>query len=345
MFADVVIVGGGFCGVHIAKKLDKLNLSTIFIDKKQYFEFIPAIPKLVTDSKHVKKIRIPYSFRKVKFVKDEITLITEKEVRTKKNSFSFRFLIITAGSVYPIPLKNTKKVFILKNSNDALKLNSALKNAENILIVGGGLIGTELAGEFATKTNKKITILEQGPRLLGRNAKSASNFAYDFLRKRTCEIIFGEKLINYSNNTIVTDKKEISHDLIVWCAGTKPNSSFIRGKLLNSLNEKGNIQVNSFLQVKGFDNIFCGGDVNDVPEEKTAQNADRHARIIVHNLRALLGKKNKMVKHKPRSGPLVISLGDWNGIFVFKNFVLKGFIPGLMKHIIEKVLLFQIKYL
>ena len=52
-----------------------------------------------------------------------------------------------------------------------------------------------------------------------------------------------------------------------------------------------------------------------------------------------------MIVHRPRSGPLIISLGDWAGLMIYGNLVLKGFIPGILKHVVEKILLFQIEYL
>lgn len=348
---DVVIVGGGFCGLHVAKLLEKKlpeGYSALLIDKKDFFEFTPAILKLATRSHHSTSIRVPYQhlFKRVTYTTEEVIAISPKNVQTTKRKISFRYLVIASGVSYPVPLKNAHHVFTFKNGEQAILFHDALAKAKRVVIVGGGLIGTELAGELATKTDKKVTIIEPGQRILGRNTEAASRWASKWLLKHGCTIIFNERAVAQEKNNIVTDKgKRISADIVAWCAGIQAESSFLQDELKNAITERKTIRVNEFLQVQQFTNIFCGGDLNSIVEEKTAQNADRQARVIVHNLLALLGKKRSMIVHRPRSGPLIISLGNWAGLMIYGNIVFTGLIPGLLKHVVEKLQLFQIKYL
>jgi|SRR3989344_433935 len=347
---DIVIVGGGFCGVHVAKLLEKKlpqGYTAALIDHKEYFEFTPGVPKLVLNPSHAENIRVPFKdlFKRVHFVKGEVTKISPKQVHTKSQSFTFRHLVIASGVAYPIGVKSTG-VYTLKNGDEVRKFHDALQLAKSVVIVGGGLVATELAGELVTKTDKKVIMIEPGTRLLCRNAERASAWVSHYLSKRGCKILYGERAVKHEKGAIVTERgTKIPADLVAWCAGIKPESGFLEGALKDAVTEKKNIKVNNFLQVNGFPNIFCGGDLNSIVEEKTAQNADRQARVIVHNLLVLLGKKNLMIVHRPRSGPLIISLGDWAGLMIYGNLVLKGFIPGILKHVVEKILLFQIKYL
>jgi len=72
-----------------------------------------------------------------------------------------------------------------------------------------------------------------------------------------------------------------------------------------------------------------------VQEEKTAQNAERHAHLIIKNLDRLKNS-HSLIAHKPRSAPLVISLGDWTGIMTLPNgWVITGIVPGILKWLIE----------
>lgn len=346
---DVVIVGGGFCGVHVAKFLDKAlpkGYTVALIDKKDYFEFTPAVPKIITNPNHVNKIRVPFKdiLKNVTVIKGQVVKISPTQVRTKEGVFSFRYLIITAGVAYPSP--HHLNVFTLKNGDEALKLREALKDTKSVVIVGGGLVATELAGELLTKTDKQVTMIEPGPRILSRNTESASAWASNFLVKKGCTILHGARVVKHEKGAVVLETgKSVPAKLVAWCAGIHPESDFLEGKLKKSVTENKSIKVNNFLQVDGFPNIFCGGDLNNVVEEKTAQNADRQARVIANNLLVLLGKKRSMIVHRPRSGPFIISLGDWSGLFVYGNLVFKGFIPGILKHVVEKLLLFQIRRL
>lgn len=357
----ILILGGGFCGTLTAKLLERSlpRAEIILIDKKSYFEFSPSIHKVVFDKDYFKKIIINYEkiFKRVKFIKDEVLEVTPKLVKTKNNVFSFDFLVISLGITYPINLKNKVNVFSLKHVSDIM--NASVLSSKKILVIGGGLIGTEIAGELATKTDKEIILVHSKNRLLERNPEKASNYAFDFLKNRNVRILLNEKVIDHKNNVFITSKgTKISANLALWCAGIKPDASFMNG--FNKITDKnGFVKVNSFLQLNN--NVFVGGDLNNVDEEKTAQNAERHAHCIANNIESLINKKSLTV-HKPRSGPLVISLGDWHGILTFKpdeflqenswviknckfltNFTIKGILPGILKHLIEWWIL-RIKY-
>ena len=119
------------------------------------------------------------------------------------------------------------------------------------------------------------------------------------------------------------------------CTGITPNYDFMKKSFRDKLNSKGFIKVNEHLQLEGYDNIFAVGDVSNRAEEKTAQNAERQARVVVKNIFAL-EKNGNLIQYHSKRTPLVISLGKCNGILSFGNFVLTGFIPALLKLFIEK---------
>src|SRR3989344_8413454 len=228
---DIVIVGGGFCGVHVAKQIEKKlpKVTAALIDHKEFFEFTPAVPKIVTDPAHVNKIRVPYArlFKRVSFIKTELLSVSPARVRTKQGEFSFKYLVIATGSKYPAPAGTSA----LKSSEDALKLNQKLAGASSVMIIGGGLVGTELAGELVTKTDKKVTLLEPSQRILGRNTERASSWAQNYLTMNGCDIIFGERVNKASAKSVTTSHGVRKADVIVWCAGIKSESGFLEGSL------------------------------------------------------------------------------------------------------------------
>ncbi|MEK6857895.1 MAG: FAD-dependent oxidoreductase [Nanoarchaeota archaeon] len=345
----ILILGGGFCGTAAAKLLEKKipKAEITLIDKKSYFEFSPSIHKVAFDKKYFKKITIPYKniFKRTKFIQDKIIEVSPYFVKTSKRIFSFDYLIICTGIKYPINLKNTKNVCPLKDFFEAAEMGVKIASSKRILVIGGGLIGTEIAGELVTRTNIEVILVHSSNRLLDRNPAKASKYAYDFLTKRGVKIIFNEKIVLHSDGYFITNtKRKIKAQVGLWCAGILPDASFMK-EFGNLTDSKGFIKVNEFLQLEKHKRIFVGGDINNVPEEKTAQNAERHAYVIAKNIITLVKNSSThkqpityhklLVFHNPRSGPLVISLGDWHGILSFKNFAWCGRIPGILKHLIE----------
>ena len=103
----------------------------------------------------------------------------------------------------------------------------------------------------------------------------------------------------------------------------------------SKLNERNQVKVNEYLQLVGERKIFAAGDVNDLNVEKTAQNAQLQAKIVVNNIYALENGR-ELASYIFKKTPLVISLGKYNGIYCHGNFVFSGFIPALIKVFIEK---------
>ena len=88
------------------------------------------------------------------------------------------------------------------------------------------------------------------------------------------------------------------------------------------------------MRVKGFKNIFASGDLIDLPDEKTAQNAKKHGNLIAKNILNAISNK-KLKEYNPKARIMVISLGDWHGIISSENWAIKGIIPAILKKAIE----------
>jgi len=97
----------------------------------------------------------------------------------------------------------------------------------------------------------------------------------------------------------------------------------------------GFLKVNKYLQLQGEKNIFVAGDVTASTEEKLAQTAESRAVVVVKNVTRLAEGKPLTRIYKETPKPVVISLGYYDGVFVYKNFALCGFIPAILKEIVE----------
>ncbi len=337
----VVVIGGGFAGALAAKKLQN-RFNVTLIDMKNYFEFTPGILRTIVEPEHAKKIEVIHKdyLGKAEIIVGEVTEVSGKSVTVKtktgkKKNVGFNYLLISSGSGYNPPIK--EKNLVLSSRKDMLqKSYDKVCKAKNILIIGGGIVGTEFAAEIATHyKNKNLTIVHSGSKLMERQNEKARKYAEDFLKKRGVKIIFNEEVIKKIGKNYITDKgTKIRTDLAFLCTGIQPNFEFMKKKFSGILNEKNYIKVNSFLQLQDHKNIFAAGDITAIPEEKLAQNAEKQGKIATENIMRLeLEKPLKEYRPKPRI--MVISLGKWDGILTYKNMALTGIVPGILKTLIE----------
>ncbi len=335
----VAIIGGGFCGVLVAKKLEKINdVQTVLFDKKPYFEYQPSLHKVVFKPTYLNKIRREYTsfLKKTEIIISKVMEVTPQQISTSKKKINFDILVISTGIDYLIFLENKENVHVLKNGEEALQLAKKIRNSHHILIVGGGLIGTEFVGEILTKLpEKSITIIHPHEKLLERNPYDASYYSQKYFKKNHVTFIFGEKVISHNNGSFFTNKNRKLHaDLCIWCAGIKCNPDFMKKFPDNCFSNRDALRVNNYLQLEGLSNIFVGGDINNIKEEKTARKAELHAKVIVNNIKRMLTNRS-LIPYKSVRSPMVISLGDWRGIIQYK-FVIPGlFIPGILKWLIQ----------
>ena len=332
----IVVIGGGFAGAYAARKLEK-EFDVVLIDTKDYFEFTPSVLRTLVEPKHARKIQVRHShyLDRAKIVNDEVLEVTDKNVSTGKEEYEFDYLIICAGSRYNTPIKE-KNLVITARADELRKYAAKLKEAETVLVIGGGVVGTELAAEIIEAyPQKKITIIHSRDQLLHRSPPRARKYARKFLKSRGVEIIFDEKVTGNNGHTyITTTGRRIHADLAFMCVGITPNYEAIKKKCSTSLDDRNYLCVEKTLLVKGFDHVFAAGDIAAIYEEKTAQSAEKQAAVVVQNIHHM-EKGHKLVEYESVKRPMLISLGKKCGMFVWNDFVLTGLLPGLLKGFIE----------
>jgi len=332
----LVIIGGGFTGSHCAKKLGE-KFETVLIDDKDYFEFTPSILRTIVEPKHIKKIQVLHThyLTKTEIIRGCVTNIADNHVYTNNKKFYFDYLIISSGSSYSLPIKvsNMVKATRAKNLRECYH---NLKKAEKIVLVGGGLVGVELAAEIIEKYPlKKISIIQSSSNLITRNNPKSINYADKYLRKKGAKIIYGERVVKHEGTNLITKSgKKIESDMVFLCTGIISNYKFMKNNFSKYLNKKNQIIANKFLQLPDHKNIFIAGDVINILEEKTAQTSEKHASIVVKNI-CNLEKEKKLCEYIPKKSPMAISLGKHDGILEYKNLVITGIFPSIIKKYIE----------
>ena len=332
----IIILGGGFAGALAARKLEN-DFEVTLIDTKDYFEFTPSVLRTIVEPEHVAQIQVLHRqyLHRAKIIKEEVKKITPTAVKLKSASLPFDYLILCSGSTYNTPIKE-KNMVITSRAEELREYAERLKEAQTVLIIGGGLVGVELAAEIIlTYPSKSLTLVHAKSELMERNPTKARQYARKFLEQKGVAFIFNERVVSYDKKGYSTDKgNTLKADLAFLCTGIKPNYEYMEKYCSPSLNERQNICVQGSLQVQGYQHIFAAGDITNVMEEKTAQNAEKQAELVIKNIFHLEKKEPPEEYHsKPRV--MVISLGKWDGLLVYTNFVLTGIIPGILKRVIE----------
>lgn len=295
----LVVLGGGFAGINLIKKLSN-QFQVILLDIYNYHTFQPLLYQVATAGLEPDSIAGP--LRKILEGRPDIHFrmleameINPKnnEVRTNAGSLFYDYLVIATGtkSNY-FGIKGVEKnAFVLKSIPNALDLRSHIfqqfeaavmtdnqKEQEQFLtfaVVGGGPTGVEICGALAELKNKvlpkdyptldlsrmRIILIEGEPGILTSMSKISSQKAATYLKKLGVEIMLGTLTSDYIDNTVILNNgKKIKTKTLVWAAGVTGN---IPKGVPETCIEKGKIRVNQFNQVqaKEADNIFALGDV------------------------------------------------------------------------------------
>lgn len=337
----IVIIGGGFAGASCAKALQE-EFDVTLIDSKSYFEYTPSLLQLAVEPASAQKIRIPHTaYFTGTLVTEPAREITSEYVQTSSGRHPYDYLIICSGAKFSVALQGQGLI----PASDGEKLRSSgLSGADSILIVGGGLAGVELASEIIEKyPAKKVMLVEMLAELLSRNPPRARTLAEKFLHRRGVEILFGTRITGVQQRTYHVEKElagswaaasPLTADIAFLCTGIMPHYEHFKDHCSTSLNARNFLCVNDFLQVMGCRNIFAAGDCTAIAEEKTAHNAERHAELIVRNIRHLENGQ-PLEKYHSRSSLTLISLGGRRGMLIYKQLVWEGRVPALLKKLVE----------
>lgn len=299
-FPRIVIIGGGFAGVALAKKLSKQDLQVVLLDKNNYHTFQPLLYQVSTGG--LEPDSIAYPIRKIlkDFPNFHFRLAHVEEIDTVKNkvitnigNLKFDYLVVASGSttnyfgntaiekysmaMKTIPQSLNLRSLILENFEDAL-LTSDLNERNalmNFVIVGGGPTGVELAGALAEIKKgilpkdypdldtrlAQIHVIQSGNCILKGMSAKASKKAEDFLEKLGVHVWKNVRVTHYDGKTVTTNTDlTLETATLIWAAGVK--GATVKGLDGDEFVTRGNrLLVNEFNQIKGFNHIFAIGDV------------------------------------------------------------------------------------
>ena len=276
----IAIIGGGQTAIYAAKEIrehDQNCLITIYSEEneipyekpplsKQYLKGEKNFKDIIFFSKEFlteKKIDIKTN-SKIKFID-----LVKKEVGTEDNiKYSYDKLLLANGAINREidieELKNDKDIIYLRNIKECELLKSKINISKNILIIGGGFIGLEVASSIKAKHNN-VNIIEIGKSLMGRIIpKKISDIVLNIHKKRGNKIYlntFIKEVVKKDKyyEILLSNEEKLKVDLIIVGIGSIPNTDIY---LNTELKINNGLETNSFCETS-FKNVYAAGDISN----------------------------------------------------------------------------------
>ena len=339
----ILVVGGGFAGVSFLKKIDTDLFDVILIDKLNHHQFQPLFYQVATSQIEPSSISFPfrYIFRKNKEIRIRLAKVANidaanKRVNTSIGDFEYDYLVLALGcSTNFFGNKEiAKNAFTLKSTYDAITIrNHILQNFENIInttqtekeelmnlvIVGAGPTGVELAGSFAEIKRKilptdfhridfsklNIYLIEGSANTLNNMSKNSQIESKGYLTKMGVRIITDTNVKNYDGELLTTSTGIIiKTKTVIWAAGVIANT--IPGIPKEVVTKGNRLQVDRINKLKGSENIFVIGDMALMETPKFPSGHPQVANVAINqgiqlarNLKNIqLGKTTREYEYK-----------------------------------------------
>jgi NADH dehydrogenase len=297
----VVIVGGGFGGLNLAKKLVcKKDFHVTLVDTNNYHFFPPLVYQVSTA--FIEPSNISYPFRKMfqgktnfRYYMGSLTHIDTgaSVLETDTGNVEYDVLVLAMGTeTNYFGIDNVKRQTLpMKTIDDALNFrNQVLLNIEkvvrlddgpereklqNIVIAGGGPTGVEISGMLAemrknilrkdypelTSLRGNIYLIDAGPTLLGPMSKKSQNEAFKVLTKLGVKVILNTAVKDYVNQKVILANGETIPAATVVWASGVVARQ-APGLPESSIGRGRRIIVDEFNKVKGCNNIYAIGDIS-----------------------------------------------------------------------------------
>ncbi|MBK1440483.1 NAD(P)/FAD-dependent oxidoreductase [Parapedobacter sp. ISTM3] len=329
-FPRVVIIGGGFGGIEVAKKLKNKEVEVLLLDRNNHHTFQPLLYQVATGTLDAPSIAFPLRkmFRKQENFTFRIADVQSidgerKLLNTDIGPIAYDYLVIATGATtnffgnkdleyYAMPMKSVREAvnirsFLLQNIEESLLKTNPAERAPflNFVVVGGGPTGVELSGAIAEirnhilskdypelkKEDMNVYLVEGLSKILANLSPQASEKAELYLKELGVKVLLNVQVTGYDGEVITfADGKRIQTKTVLWSAGVM--GQFPAG-ISQDLVVRGNrIRVDEECRVIGMNDVFAIGDV---------------AAMITDEL--------------PRGHPGVAPVAQQQGRFVAKNIV------------------------
>ena len=382
----IVIVGGGFAGMRLVKELKNKPVKITLIDKQNYHSFQPLFYQVA--SARLEPASISFPFRKVfqNYRNFEFRMAEVKNVDVNNNLLMtsngivhYDHLIVGTGCTTNFfgNEEIRKNALAMKTMQEAIEIRNRIlldfetyltagfeeqEELRNIVIVGAGATGVELAGAFAELKNEilpkdypnvdfsglRIILLEGSPFTLGVMSDESKKMSRKYLEDLGVEIKTGVILNSYDGKTAKLNTGEtIPCRNLIWSAG-------VTGNIIEGITGKENIGRNRYLvdrynRVNGTKNVYAVGDVacmktpsypNGHPQ--VANVAITQAKNLAENMKkSLQGKKPAEYEYKNKGS--MATIGKHKAVVDLNFWKFQGFFAWLIWMFLHLMLILSVR--
>ncbi len=382
----LVVVGGGFAGLHLVRSIDKKKFDVFLIDKLNHHQFQPLFYQVATSQLEPSSISFPFRnvFRNEKSVHVRLGELEEvmpdqNLIKTSIGDFPYDYLVLALGCRTNFFGKQEieEKAFSLKTTYDAIAIRNHIlltfekcsyaSEAEkekllNLVIVGAGPTGVELAGAFAEIKKfilprdypgidfSKFTVylIEGGSAPLGSMSENAQKASADYLKRMGINLITGAYVEDYNGEILKLNNGEtIKTATVIWSAGVTGNR--VSG-FPDPVYAPGNrIRVDRFSRVLGFENIFAVGDIAFMETPEYPRAHPQVANVAINQAKRLAKNFNKglspevWTEFEYKDLGSMATIGKNKAVVDFPRWKFKGYFAWLIWMFLHLMLILSVK--
>lgn len=337
----IVMVGSGFAGLRFFKKMRKKKVQIVLLDKNNFHQFQPLLYQVATSGLEPSAISFPIRkiLQKQKDIHFRIAEVMEvlpesKEIRTDIGFLTYDYLVMGLGANtdYYGQKEIESHALSMKSASDAIYIrNTILQNFEtallqdtmeeaspylNIVLVGGGPTGVELAGALAEMkkyifpkdypeldiSRMRIVLYEAADGLLSGMSDSSSKASKAYLEKLGVEVNLNTRVNHYNGSYLeLSDGTTLASKTVIWAAGIRTPS--IEGLAGDIIGKQGRFLVDRCNRIHGFEDVFALGDNALMLTPKFPEGHPQVAQVAIQQASNLARNMGKMMD-KEFSGDL-----------------------------------------
>ncbi len=380
----IVIIGGGFAGLQVAKTLNGKRKKVLVIDKVNHHMFQPLFYQVACG--RIEPSNISFPFRKIfqrsrniqyRMVEVQKILPEQNKIVTEDAEFTYDKLIIATGCKTNF-FGNTKMehlTFGMKNTQEAIAIrNHVLLTFEkliiekrrsddgnwNIVIVGSGPTGVELAGAFSEMKKDilprdyphmnfddlQIILISSTEMPLTSMSKESQEMSNQYLKELGVQFLSDEFVTDYDGDKVYMQSgKTIASNNVIWAAG-------VTGNIVEGLNPENIVRnrykIDRYNRIIGFDNIFAVGDISYMETPKYPTGHPQVANVAINqgkNLaKNILRKSEKdWTEYEYNDQGSMATIGKHRAVVDLPKFKFQGFLAWYFWMFLHLMLILSVR--
>ena len=382
----IIVVGGGFAGIQLIRKLDERYYDVLLIDKLNHHQFQPLFYQVASSQIEPSSISFPLRniFKRKKLLQIRLAEVlsvneTNKKITTSIGDFDYDYLVLAIGcktnffgnreiEKNAFTLKSTLESIDLRNHilqtfEDIISATESEKEALlNLVIVGGGATGVELAGAFSEIkrnvlpkdyhgfdfTKFKIILVEGSKNTLNNMSEKAKKASRYYLEKMGVEIRTETRVENYDGETLTLKGGEtIKSKTVIWSAGVIGN--FVDGFAKENFTHGNRFIVDRLNKLSLSESVYAVGDIAYMETPKYAKGHPQVANVAINQAKNLAKNFNREARGKAKwefeykdLGSMA-TVGRNKAVVDFSFMKLKGYFAWLIWMFLHLMLILSVR--